>query len=40
MHGLEQPPSDPPNIAGWVIGVVVVAYVLARIAFEIWEAWQ
>jgi hypothetical protein len=40
MHGLETPPKDPSNTVTWVIGVVIVGYILASIAWRIWEAFH
>lgn len=40
MHGLETPPKDPRGTVASVIGVLVLAYLLAVVTYNLWEAWK
>jgi len=40
MHGLETPPKDPRGTVASVFGVLVLAYLLAVVTYNLWEAWK
>jgi len=40
MHGLDTPPKDPRGTVASVIGILVVVYLLAMVAWNLWETLQ
>jgi len=40
MHGLDTPQKDPRGTVTIVIGVVVAVYLLAMVAWKIWQAFH